>query len=164
MLLHDHPLNVVRREAARPEVTGIWFSDGGCLGDATELPAVAATAAPGRAGDVALGVAQHAGGVIRPFVASAGPLSIVDQPTPVADSIAVAVADPLSDAEALARFDAQWITPALALLAARRIARLTLVADGDGGACRWTVLPPTLVRRLAARARRRPVTLPAIDA
>jgi hypothetical protein len=60
-------------------VTGIWFWGGGRLSDAVGLPATIVSAASGRVGDLARGVARHAGGSVDAFDVAGTPSRVVER-------------------------------------------------------------------------------------
>jgi hypothetical protein len=163
MLLHEHPVNLARQAAGRAGVTGIWFWGGGRLSDALALPATVVVAASGRVADVARGVARHAGGSIAALNDSSTPTAVVErtQATSGASATCVVVVDAIATHAAVANFDARWSRPALDLLERRRLDRLTVIADGNGVAARWSATPPTLWRRVTARLHRQPFAVPA---
>ena len=163
MLLHEHPVNVAREAAGRPGVTGIWFWGGGRLSDAVGLPAIIVSAAPGRVGDLARGVARHAGGSVDAFGVAASPSHVVEraQSAGNAGATCVVVTEAIASDAAVAAFAAHWLRPALDLLERRRIDRLTVIADGNGVAARWSATPPTLWRRVTARLHRQAFAVPA---
>jgi len=163
MLLHEHPVNVARQHAGEPAVTGIWFWGGGRLRDAVGLPVVTVAAANGRVGDVARGVARHAAGrddPLQPTVSTQQVLAELHRKNAGAQAQSIVVTQAIADGSAVGTFDAQWLGPALDLLDAERIGRITLVADGNGVAMSWTATRPSWWARVAARVRRRPFVVP----
>ncbi len=146
MLLHDHAVNLARESRGLAPVTGVWFW-GGAVPAATDVPGdLAVFAAPGRPGDLARGLARHAGSVAQALpsgadaaIAAAGN----------ADRVLVALSR-LPDANALAALAREWLTPAINALERGRLASLTLVADGRGAAT-WHAMRPTRLAWLKAR-------------
>jgi hypothetical protein len=67
---------------------------------------------------------------------------------------AIAVVEPLQEPEGLARVARAWLDPLVAALDARRIAALTIVADGGGAAASWRVSPRRWLDRLRGRRSR----------
>ena len=168
MLLHEHPVNEAREAHGRAPVTGIWFWGGGRLADAVTLPVVDVTAAPGRVGDIARGIAQAARGTLAlldaPDDAERVAAGASRNPAAGAARPALVVLDTLGQAEDIAALEARWLLPAARLLFTRRIARLELLADGNGIAAHWSATPPTLWHRIAQRAGRAPFRVPAAEA
>jgi hypothetical protein len=162
MLLHDHAVNVARQAAGRPDVTGIWFWGGGRLSDAIGLPATIVSAPSGLVGDLARGVARHAGGSVDAFGVADTPSRVVEraQPPGSASATRVVVTDAIASDAAVAAFAATWLRPALDLLERRRVDRLSVIADGNGVAARWSATPPTVWRRATSRLHRRPFAVP----
>jgi hypothetical protein len=167
MLLHEHPVNEAREAQGRPPVTGIWFWGGGRLADARTLPAVDVTAASGRIGDIARGVAR-AGGRTTAFLDANGDAERVVAQTARETAAgqarpALVVVDTIERAADVAALEARWLLPSSRLLSARRINRLELLADGNGIAAHWSAAPPTLWDRIAHRAGRTPFRVPAAE-
>ena len=165
MLLHEHPVNEAREVAGKPPVTGIWFSGGGRLTDADALPSVIVHAAPGRGGDLARGIARRGGGTAHPLAPNDTLTRLLGavEPRPVDSRWPhVVIADAITQDDGPAAFAANWLTPALDLLGRKRVARVTLIADGHGAAARWTAGPPTFWQRMSARAQRRAFAIPAL--
>ncbi|HEX6793611.1 MAG TPA: hypothetical protein VF304_07130 [Casimicrobiaceae bacterium] len=154
MLMHDHPVNVAREARGAPAVSGIWFSGGGRMTDVRSLPPAIVGAAPmSGLGDLARGIATHAGTtrgmnddfeqlMAREADASRGALRL-------------AVLEHAGD------LDAKWLAPALERLAAQRLGALHLIADGNGTAATWTARAPRFWRRWFARASHRRFEIPA---
>jgi hypothetical protein len=162
MLLHEHPVNAGRQASGRPDVTGIWFWGGGRLSDVVGLPATTVRAAAGRVGDLARGVALHAGGSVDAF-AIGDMRSRVVEGAQSPGATRIVVADAIGGDAAVAAFDARELGPALDLLRRGQIARLDLIADGNGVAARWSATPPTFWRRATSRLRRQPFAVPAAE-
>ena len=164
MLMHEHPVNDGREAARKAPVTGIWFSGGGTLADASRLPAANVHAAVGHVGDLARGIAKRGGGVaasLTPSDTLAQLLGDVDASSGQADAVHLVVTDAIDHEDKLAKFDADWLTPALHALDRRHVTRLTLIADGHGAA-RWTATAQTLWQRMTALSRRKPFSIPAL--
>lgn len=159
MLLHEHPVNAARQVSGHPDVTGIWFWGGGRLSDVVGLPATTVCAAAGRVGDLARGVARHAGGSVDAFAITDMRSHVVERAqSPGATRIVVT--DAIAGDAAVAAFDAHELGPALDLLRRGQIARLSLIADGNGIAARWSAAPPTRWQRATARLRHQPFAVP----
>jgi hypothetical protein len=162
MLLHEHPINAARLAAGRPDVTGIWFWGGGRLSDVVGLPATTVCAAAGRVGDLARGVARHAGGSVDAFAITDMRSHVVERAqSPGATRIVVT--DAIAGDAAVAAFDAHELGPALDLLRRGELARLSVIADCNGIAARWSATPPTFWRRATSRLRRQPFAVPAAE-
>lgn len=149
MLLHEHPVNVAREAQGKPAANAIWFAGAGTLADVTSLPDTTVTAPTTRLGDLAYGIARWR----RPDVARidddlAGALARAGARND-ASAVVLAVLPPLQDH--LARVDAAWLAPGLALLESHGIGEMQLVADGNGVAACWSARAPSWRRRLAAR-------------
>jgi len=165
MLLHQHPINEAREAAGCTPVTGIWFSGGGRLADADALPSVIVHAADGRIGDLARGIARHGGGTAHPLAPDdtlARLLCAVEPRAVDSQQPRIVIADAIRQDDGPAAFATSWLTPALDLLGRKRVARVTLIADGHGAAARWTAGPPTFWQRISARAQRRAFAVPAL--
>lgn len=150
MLLHAHPLNAQRETAGQVPVTGLWIADGGTLPrDMAAAPlAVWASAMP--EGDVARGIALLRGATARPLPAGWSALALTAA-APAMDTLIVA--DPVGDADSLARAERDWVDPAVHALERGEVTALTLLADGDGRAQAWTGAPPSFLGRWRARLR-----------
>jgi hypothetical protein len=163
MLLHEHPLNAAREAAGDAPVTGIWFWGGGRLTDVGPLPVAAVTAATGRIGDVARGIARAGGGTatnLEPSDAAARTVAqaaAADGPSP---AVAIVVGEAIDREAALADIEERWLAPALALLDRRRIDALDLIADGNGTAAHWRAKRPGWWRRIVAGVQARPFAVP----
>ncbi|HEX8739795.1 MAG TPA: hypothetical protein VF925_06595 [Casimicrobiaceae bacterium] len=138
MLLHEHPVNCARRNRDVAAVDSVWLWGGG-RGSATadELEARTVDAHPGRAGDLARGLA----------IASGGRIVAPGQPgeSPAATLV---VTEPLRSEADLDAFTQGVLASALARLDARRTDELVLVADGSGRAATWRARAPGVIRRL----------------
>jgi hypothetical protein len=159
MLLHDHPVNQARESAGAAVVTGIWFSGAGRLAD-IDTPMATVTATSGRIADVANGIARHGGGAIHALDDGDDARRVVDRAlsgaasTSAAPAFAIVVL-PADDAKRGSALEPSWLAPSLAMLNRSRIAALSLVADGNGTAARWTAVRAGLWRRVVAAARSR---------
>jgi hypothetical protein len=162
MLLHEHAVNIEREARGQPGVTGLWFWGAGRLRDVAAMRVRHVAAAAGPPGDLARGIARHAGASATALAAgsdlaqaltSAG-VSSQDRSAP---SFMLVVTPPNVAPDAL---EAAWLAPALARLAHRDIERLHVVADGNGTAAAWSAATPTLWRRIASHAARRPFDAP----
>jgi hypothetical protein len=159
MLLHEHPVNAVREAQGRVPVNGVWFWGGGTLPAADALPAIAATTPQSPLGDLVRGIARHAHGADASLASEETTGSALARGA-AGVAFTVVVQDAIASETALARFDANWLAPALARLAQRDVASVELIADGNGVAACWTATPPTLAQRLFTK-RARPFTVPA---
>jgi hypothetical protein len=144
-------------------VTGIWFWGGGRLSDAVGLPATTVCAAAGRVGDIARGIARHAGGSVDTVGIADVRSRAVERAQSPSGATRIVVADAIADDAAVAAFDAHELGPALDLLQRGEIARLSVIADGNGIAARWSATPPTFWRRATSRLRRQPFAVPAAE-
>jgi hypothetical protein len=141
MLLHEHPL----ASRQRP-VNALWFSHAGRLPATWRPPAISAYGRANRTRDVAAGIARSGG-------ARLAALTTCDELLAGAHD-AIAVVEPLQEPEGLARVARAWLDPLVAALDARRIAALTIVADGGGAAASWRVSPRRWLDRLRGRRSR----------
>ena len=154
MLLHEHPVNAAREARGQAGVTGIWISDGGTLPGGAFAHASAFFAPPGRAGDVARGLARTAGADAAPVPAGYAALA--------AGTDVIVVLPPLSAAGALPALEHAWLAPALAALERGSLAQLTLIAsERDAAAWTWTAARPPVTRRIGARLAPRAFAVPA---
>ena len=160
MLLHEHPVNVAREADGRVTANGVWFWGGGTLADAGALPSIAATAPRSPLGDLARGIARHAGGSIEALSHDETAEGALARAAARAHALAVVIQNAIASESDLAHLDAHWLAPALAQLARRGVASIELMADGNGVAARWTATPATLVQRLLAK-RATPFAAPA---
>ena len=140
MLLHEHAL------ATRPHaVNGLWFAQGGRLPERVRGTRVDVRRTPRHAGDVAGGIAAATGGTCATLDDAAS--------LPSADRDGIVVVDPIAMPGDVARFVTSMLIPALEALDAGRIAALAVIADGGGGAGRWTITRRRWLDRLrSARA------------
>jgi len=158
MLLHEHPVNAAREARREPAANAVWFWGGGRLAEVGRLPPAIVTAPDTRLGAVAHGIARH-GAPAAPRIDDDLSHALARAARHGAAAVVVlAVLPPV--AGDLRAVDATWLAPALALLAARRIASLHVVADGNGAAATWTARPPGLWQRVAARASRHAFEIP----
>src|SRR5512135_285303 len=162
MLLHDHPVNAFREREGRQSANAVWFWGGGRLARAASQGPVHVSAAAGRTGDIARGMALASGGSVTPWPPAPGwPEEAPDrhraQGDPSAGDATTIVVTELIGSEggdgAVGAFARDRLQPALALLEGRRIDALHLVADGNGVAATWTARPSGPLARLAARLR-----------
>jgi hypothetical protein len=151
MLLHEHPVNVAREARGRLTANGVWFWGGGTLANAGQLPAIAVTAPQRPLGDLARGIAHHAGGSIAALSRDETADGALSRAAARAHELAVVIQDAIASESDLAHFDAHWLAPALEQLARGTVASVELIADGNGVAARWIARPTTLVQRLLAR-------------
>lgn len=130
MLLHEHPLNVARERAGQAPVSGVWIADAGTAVPPAGGHAFDRHAAPGRAGDVARGLAAAHARVAPP------PPATYAQWRATAD--AVVVVPPVRSAEDLQATSDAWLAPALAALDRGAISALTVAADDNHDAFVWS--------------------------
>ena len=158
MLLHDHVVNREREARGALPVNAVWFSGGGRLADVPALPRTFVTAPPSRLGDLARGIARIVGtDAASDDVAQAVSLAAEAGDDALALAVlpcAVDVGDPEKTA----------LAPALALLDARQVSAVHLVADGNGTAIAWSARRPGLWRRLTVRTSRRAFAMPSLPA
>lgn len=157
MLLHEHPVNSAREARGEATVNGVWFWGGGRIADVGAMPMTVVTAAPGRPGDLARGIARHGHGAATTLEAGEHLTQTIARAAAVVhgnDPIHVLVVLP-TDADP-AMIEADWLGPALDQLVRHRLDALHLIAGGNGIAATWTARPPGLRQRIAARLARRP--------
>jgi hypothetical protein len=158
MLLHDHPVNVAREARGRVPVTGVWFWGGG-RADATDaVPRISAKTVPNRIGNLVRAIARIGAGTHAEAAAGETLEDLVAASH--GNSAIVVVGNRIDVESAIADFDAEALAPALSLLDRGAVDPLHVIADGNGGAARWTAAPPTLWRRFVARGRRKPFLVP----
>jgi len=165
MLLHEHPVNEARQAAGSAPVTGIWFSGGGRLADTNAMPRAIVHAAPGRIADLARGIARRGGGISHPLASGDTLARVLDAADPRnagSAQVHMVVTDTIERDDGPAGLHARWLAPALECLGRKRLARLTLIADGHGVAARWTATTPTFWQRVSVRAQRKPFAVPAL--
>ncbi len=132
MLLHDHPVNVRRRQRGRPVVSGVWPWGGGALPAGVRRWAKVWTDRP-----LAMGLAQH-GGSARADVPDdpacldamdgGDHLVVLDAPCPLA-----ARRDIGQWIHCMEWLESTWIEPLLRRLRRGRLASLTLHGPGVRG-------------------------------
>jgi hypothetical protein len=154
MLLHAHPANAGREARGRVPVTGVWISEGGRLAQTQQQQASSIFAAPGAAGDLVRGLAR-----LRGMAAAEPPNRFAGLPmrhdaTVVLDRAVAANASPML---------ADWLGPALVALERGALARLSLLADGNGIAAAWHAARPPWRMRALARMAATPFVPPARD-
>jgi hypothetical protein len=141
MLLHEHPVNVLRESAGRPAANSLWFSCGGTLPPRpSPAPAIRTYATTGMAD----ALAAHAG---SPSRARPGHMRDVLADSAGAESIVVAFDAPLD----VAATEEAWFAPAWDTLGAGSLEAVTLLVEDAGDAVVWRVRRPTLRQRLAGR-------------
>jgi hypothetical protein len=135
MVLHAHPVNQVRTAAGKPAVNSLWPWGGGRLPEPGTHTFVAAYDALWSNDPVARGIARllQIEGATLParfeIAAARKSLTVFDaleQPARSGDAIVWR--------DELARFEADWLAPALAALRGGRLRALRLIAPGDLGA------------------------------
>lgn len=165
MLLHEHPINADRQAQGKVPATGVWFWGGGTLPGVGSLPAVATTAAAGRIGDLARGIARRGRGadvVLAPDDTTSLVTARVAAHSGHGDppATALVVCDGVDDVTGFSAFETRWLASALTMLARREISALHVVTDGNGIAARWTASRPSFRQRILARARPKRFTVP----
>jgi hypothetical protein len=139
MLLHEHPVNILRADDARPAVNSVWFWGGGTY-PASTGPSIRTFAN----GGIAAALAVQGGDLAHPIPAA---LDVARANCRAATTVVVALDAPID----LAGVEAAWAAPAWAALARGAIGTVTLIAGGDDGAAVWTAHRPGAWQRLAAR-------------
>ena len=139
MLLHEHPVNIVRADDARPAVNSVWFWGGGTY-PASASPSIRTFAN----GGVAAALAMHGGDPAYPIPTA---LDVAFANCRSATTAVIALEGPLD----LAGVEAAWAAPAWAALAHGAVGTVTLIAGGDDGAVIWTAHRPGAWDRLVAR-------------
>ena len=130
MLLHDDPRNVARERAGQWPVTAIWIADAGAVVAASLAASTQWLAPPGRAGDVARGLATNGPDSVAPAPAGLAHLSTTT------DAVVI-----LPDLRTPADLDAAmsaWLLPALTALDGGALDALAVVATDGRGAFVWT--------------------------
>jgi hypothetical protein len=132
MILHAHPVNQAREAAGRPQVNSLWPWGGGCLPEFGNSTEARHHDALWSSDPIAQGIARllqidsaHLPERFTPAAARA-PLAVFDameQPAGVGDALVWR--------EQLARFEAEWLAPALAALRSGQLDSLRLLAPGD---------------------------------
>ncbi len=173
MLLYDHPVNAAREREGRQSANAVWFWGGGrVVRDGSHGP-IHVSAAAGRAGDVARGMALASRGSVTPWppprgwLAEAPGRQRAQGEASAGNATTIVVTEPIGSeggegavGAAVGAFARDRLEPALALLEGRRIDALHLVADGNGIAATWTARPSGPLARLAARLRRHAFRIP----
>ncbi len=139
MLLHEHPVNIIRADDARPAVNSVWFWGGGTY-PASTSPSIRTFANHG----IATALAVHGGDLAQPIPAA---LDIALANCRAVTTVVIALDAPLD----LALVEAAWAAPAWTALARGAIGTVTLIAGGDDGAAVWTAHRPGALERLATR-------------
>ncbi|MDP2811765.1 MAG: hypothetical protein Q8O34_16630, partial [Rhodocyclaceae bacterium] len=135
MLLHAHPVNQAREAAGQPVVNSLWPWGGGRLPEFDNSAAAGTHDALWSDDPVAQGIARLLGidCVALPArfagTAARAPLAVND-----ALEHSARTGDALVWREQLARFEADWLAPALDALRSGRLDALRLLAPGDLGA------------------------------
>ena len=176
MLLHGHPVNEAREARGRTSVNAVWFWGGGRMAPNGGRVPVTVAAAPGRAGDIARGMALASHGRTTSWPPGAGWIGDMlrsrapgeddrgDDPTMIVVCQAPGGEAGAAGEAPAAAFVREWLAPALAMLEGRRIDALHLVADGNGVAATWTAQAPGRFARLRARWRKSAFRIPAASA
>jgi hypothetical protein len=127
VLLHNHPLNTAREEEGQPMANSLWPWGAGRLPDSATAPA------PHLHADhpLALGLAKLAGVTAKPVPerfenAVLQGLTLLEDLSKASQSL-----DAQAWREALVALEANWFSPLLAALKARRVHGLRLTALGD---------------------------------
>ena len=140
MVLHAHPVNQARAAAGLPVINSLWPWGGGRLPEPGTHPGAAAHDVLWSDDPVARGIArlrQIEGATLPPafkVVGARRPLAVFDaleQPARSGDAIVWR--------DELARFEADWLAPALADLRSGRLGALRLVAPGEFAAAELLV-------------------------
>lgn len=142
MLLHEHPVNVAREDAARRPANSVWFWGGGTRPAAAAAPPIRTYAN----GGIAAALAAHAGKPAEPVPDA---LEVVLANASGIMTVVIAL-DRANDIGAVER---TWAAPAWAALVRGAIGSVTLVADGAGDTAVWVARRPGGWRRLATRLR-----------
>lgn len=135
IVLHAHPVNQARAAAGQPVVNSLWPWGGGRLPEPGSRTGATAHDALWSNDPVAMGIArllQIDGATLPAAFKSAGarrPLAVFDaleQPARCGDAIVWR--------DELARFEADWLAPALGAVRSGRLGALRLIAPGDTAA------------------------------
>jgi hypothetical protein len=129
MLLHDDPRNAARERAGQLPVTAIWIADAGVLTAARYDATTQWFAPPGRAGDVARGLAANGPDGVAPSPAGLAHLATTTD--------AVVIFADLHTPAALDAAMTAWLMPALTALDGGMLDALTVVATDGRGAFVW---------------------------
>src|SRR5206468_7110840 len=156
MLLHEHAINSEREQRGLPVVSGVWLSGGCRLSEIAPPPLTNVCAAADDTGDLARGLARHAGLSADPLPAMLS--TILDQ-VPNSASVLVAM-ETMMDEAAIAHFDANWLQRAVDALEGGALDTFQLIADGHGAAVTWRAQRLSKLARVASRLRSRPLEIP----
>jgi hypothetical protein len=140
MLLHEHPLS----QRVHP-VTSLWFSGAGSLPSATSAPRIRAHATPGRAGDLARGLATLGGTAVDPST------SVRDLLAAGGFDVALVATAPVDRSDGLAVLVREVLEPSLDALDRSSVSSLNLIADGPRGAASWVARRTSWLRRVMQR-------------
>ena len=157
MLFHEQRVNREREQARRAPVTTVWLWGGGRRSDVARPVATAIFATRTLDGDLARGLAHHAGLSADTLPQAISP--IIDRHR--RDAIDFVALDALHDENDLTRFADAWLQPAIVALEKGIVRELRLVADGGNGATTWTAQHPSLLDRMTTRLRQRAFEVPA---
>lgn len=157
MLFHEHRVNREREEARRAPVTTVWLWGGGRRSDVAKPLATAVFATQNVDGDLARGLAGHAGLSADTLPQTISPI-IDGHRWEAVDFVAL---DTVHDENALMRVGDAWLQPAIVALEKGALRGLRLITDGDGSAITWTADHPSLLARMATRLRQRAFEVPA---
>ena len=157
MLFHEHAINGEREARGLAVVSGVWLSGSGHLREIAKPPLTNVFAANGESGDLARGLARHAGLSADALPAT---LSAILDHVPSSANVLVAM-DTLNDETMMAHTDAHWLQPAVDALDAGALDALQLIADGHGAAVTWRAKRPSGLARVTSRLRNRSLEIPA---
>jgi hypothetical protein len=133
-LLHGHPVNQAREAAGQPVVNSLWPWGGGRLPEFDNSASASAHDALWSSDPVAQGIARllqiEAGTLPTRFAGTSArrPLAVFD-----ALEQSARTGDALAWRDELARFEADWLAPALGALRAGRLDALRLLAPSELG-------------------------------
>jgi hypothetical protein len=137
MLMHEHPVNVVRERDGKAPANSVWFSEGGTR-PARLAPARAVQTFADAGAAVAL--ASHVG---RPARAVPGTFDSILADSEDAD-VTIVVLTATHDLDAIER---AWTSPVWTALLKGKLNAVTLLADDANGARAWTARRPGPWRR-----------------
>jgi hypothetical protein len=132
MILHTHPVNQARETAGRPQVNSLWPWGGGSLPELGNSAGARHHDALWSSDPIAQGIARllQIDSARLPerysHAAASAPLAVFDtmeQPAGVGDALVWR--------DELARFEAEWLAPALAALRSGQLDALRLLAPGE---------------------------------
>ena len=132
MILHTHPVNQARETAGRPQVNSLWPWGGGSLPELGNSAGARHHDALWSSDPIAQGIARllQIDSARLPerysHAAASAPLAVFDtmeQPAGVGDALVWR--------DELARFEAEWLAPALAALRSGQLDDLRLLAPGE---------------------------------